>query len=479
MNTRSKARQNLERKEEEAYDVASYLKDLEYLKKQLDSKDKLNAALLEEQENNSKEFETMCKRLSSLKKKISDEETKSSELQEKINTLLQENKAIMIEQEECGNLVRITELNKKLEVKSDELIELQLKYSALLLKSINSSCIKKGFNTYFKKRQNNVKYLMKNRKNNIHKINILIKTKRLMEDELQRREGTIIALQMESEKLLSSIFKYEQDLKNNEVTLGKVSFLEKQLTKLQNIIEHQIGKIKSNETTVTTNDILHAEELTATPKVISKVAENTGNTKRIVSIPKQKINMYSDNHGRGMASKIIKHLPDTFNVINNCKPGNDLSEIIKEGLIETTNDEPIILMIGNFRSLKGDSAVYVSKIDRLARERTSRKIIVTTIVYEQQNFINMHIMNINSKLYTLASLHSNVNVIELNGEQDQKQYSKGLTQKASAKYIATACLLGVNRSNLKTLDEDPTYNTGEMKTASQNFPKSVPLRAVK
>lgn len=173
MNTRAKAKKNIEMKEQLS-DLGTYVKNMEFLKRQLESKEKLNAELMEEQESNSKEFEKMCKQLSSLKKRICEEEIKSSEFQMTIDTLKQENKELILEQEECGNPIKITELNKKLEAKSDELIELQLKYSDLLLQSINSSSIKKGFNAILKRKQINRNLTMKKKqRKNLHKINVL------------------------------------------------------------------------------------------------------------------------------------------------------------------------------------------------------------------------------------------------------------------------------------------------------------------
>lgn len=361
------------------------------------------------------------------------------------------------------------------------MIELRLKYSDLLLKSINSPSLRKGYNTYLKGRRKNGNQIMKGKqRKNKHKINILKETNRLMTEELRRREHTIMALQVESDKLLRSIYSYENDLKNNEITLEKVSFLETQLIKLQHIIEYKINNRKTDEINVNTSENLQKtseEDLAATPKAIKNVAKNTKCINRLTNTPKRIINMYSDNFGKNMASKIIKYLPDTYKVINNCKPENDFADITKESLAGTSNDEPIIWMIGNYRSLKGNSAEYISNIEKVAKEKTRRKIIVATIAYEQKlYFRNNEIMKINSKLYTLASLLSNVNVIELNKEQRKKLLPTN-NQDESAKYIATACLHGVNRSNLKVLGEDLTLQ--EMNTASQNFPHQEPLRAVR
>lgn len=300
-----------------------------------------------------------------------------------------------------------------------------------------------------------------------------------MREELQQRENTIIELNIETNQLLSAILKYEKDLKNNEVTLQKVSFLENQLVKLQQIIENRIHSQNMDNNTACAIEIVprkNLDNLAEVHKVTNKEAVNTKNTDEPSKQTKRIINMYSDVFGKNMAIKIMKYLPDIIQVMNNCKPGNDFAEIMKESLLENRNDEDLIMLIGNYKSLKGNPADYISKIERLARAGKNRKITVATIAYKQDKIRNAEIMKINSKLYTLASLHSNVNIVELNGVTQLKSL-KG--QEAVAKYIATACMHGVNRSNLILLGEDSKSHTEEKKNAPQNFPQAVKLRAVK
>lgn len=474
--TRARAKKMAESKDEyttSEISVTEYVKTIENLKKELVSKETLNNLLIEEQDNNSKEFEKICKQLNLLKKRVFDEETKNSDLKEQINSLLEDNANLSREQEECGYMTRLTNLKKDFDSQKSELIETQLKYGDLFLKSLNSSSVKKGFNTHLKSRINNNKKKINNIKHNnrkmVKKINLLTVTKGIMEIELDRRELALKTLQNESEKLLDTIYVHEQDLKQNEVTLGKVAFLEKQLVKLQKIIENKM-------TTLTQPNV--ELNLKLDDKLVKNTKQDNAATNTLMelsSVPAQykektqRIVMFSDCVGKTMAGLITEYLPKTHKIMNLCKVGCEFGEIINEDFADSNHDETIAVMIGNFKSIGNNYGDYVATIDRIAEnmKKMERKVIVTTLLYGQRDIVNAKLKKVNSKLYTLASLHSNLNIIEINTEGGPQFYSKK-GREAAANYIATACLRGVNRSNLRILSD--FTGTKDPLIPTQNFP---------
>lgn len=453
--TRSKVKRKViectdENKKELA--VIKYVKIIESLKTKLESKEKLNDSLLEEQENNSKEFEKLCKEVNLLKKRVFDEETKNSELLEENSLLRLDNANLIKEQEECGYMTKLTNLKTAFELQNDELMEMHLKYTDLIASTANT---KKGYNINVKTKPkyNSKKYNAMHRKM-AKRITLLSKTKKILNLELDRREASIITLRNESEKLLDTIYMYDQDLKQNQVTLEKIAFLENRLLTLQELIEKNINKkgavIQPKNT-----------DTTSVPHSVRTQAKEEF----------KKIYMFSDITGKSMSSLISEHIPETHKIINLCKVGCEFTEIINEEYVNPNHDEAIVIMIGNYKSVKRNFMEYIATIDRITKEmkKLERKVIVTTLLYGQRNDVNTKIFKVNSKLYTLASLHSNLNIIEINNGRDSTSFYSKNGREAAAKYIASAFTYGVNRSNLTVL---PLANKNELNTSPvQNFLK--------
>lgn len=416
--TRSRAKKIVDAREDQENDCSStmnnYCKIIENLKKRLKEKEILNNTLLDEQETNAKEFEIICKQVQQFKKKAYEDEEKVTELHKlnlqllNDNSLLREDKELWENQQLC---VTISELEKKVDLQSQENTELQLRYSQLLFKATSST--KKGYKCIRKRVKNGRDLKDKYKQVNI-KIKQLISVNTLIQKELVKRENVIRALEDEGDKFLEMIRKYETDLKERDITYDKVLILEEQLIKLQKLIEKKVQ----------VHDVAAKLQINVLREKANDRTYNGGSNNETIV-------MFSDRHGRNMVKEINNKLPYDYTVVNFCKPHNDYCNILNDVCIQKPDTKDTIILIGDYSSIQMDIYGYLTKIDSIAKfmNKHKKKLIVSTISYRVKNELNQKIFKLNSKLFTIAALNENMSIIEINTPK---------MGELAAKYIASS-----------------------------------------
>lgn len=200
-------------------------------------------------------------------------------------------------------------------------------------------------------------------------------------------------------------------------------------------------------------------------------------TNMLQSEPTTDVLLLSDIYGKNMSSKINKCLPKMYNVLNICKPNDKQENILNDKLLAEMNRDnanDLVLMLGDYNTIKTDVHEYLSKIDNLAKtlKEYSKKLIVTTVAYKFNNNTNYKIMKVNSKLFIIASLNENVCIVDVNPPERLKKHSASNRERV-AQDIAGFCQLP-SRPNrqLKYLEENAQYKPVNLnlKAVHQNFP---------
>lgn len=463
--TRSRARMVMNAKENHEKDCFenNYSKIIDNLKIKLKKQEILNKTLLEEQETNSKEFEILCKNVQLLKKKAYEEEEKGNELYKlnvqlfNDNNKLKEDLELWENQELC---VRISELERNRDQQLQENTDLHMRYSELLCHTTSS--IKNGYK-YSRKMIRKKKSLKRQCKKTNIKIKQLAAINVLMEKELINRENTVKKLRDEGNNLLEIIKQYEETLKEREITYDKVMTLEGQLLKLKKLID-------SDDVAAGAKPKLKMNGISSSNSFIKR-----DNCRTLKTSNKERIIMFSDIHGRNMAKVINEKLPYDYTVFNSCMPHNDYVTILNDEYIQQSENKDIVILIGDYNSIKMDIHGYLKKICSIAKslQKHQKKLIVTTISYGSTNEVNHNIMKINSKLFTIAAINVNVSIVEINAP-----FMRKLGPESTAANIAIAYMKGENCKNLVVLtkgDDDVKKDTA----SSTNFRSVVTPEVVK
>lgn len=455
----------------------NYCKTIDNLKKKILQQELLNKTLLDEQDTNAKEFEDLCKQTQQLKLKACKEEEKNIELHNLYQCLLNENKTLKNELEQWENqpaCSRVFELESKLDLIIQENVELQNRYSTLLL-HCNSST-KNGYKC-LKRRYKNARNLKKKYKKINIKIEQLTSVNSVIEKELLHREYIIKALQEEGDKLLEIIQQNEKTLKEREVTYDKVLFLEEQLIKLKNLIQI---KEKSNRP-----DFSEKSDIQNMDNDINVNMDNCNNMEAELNIMtkkdrikvkaiKRSIVMLSDIYGKSVSAAMNYKLSDDYIIENVCKPHDTYNNIINYNADQKSKMEALIIVIGDYRTVKHDIHGYFQKIDDAAKDiyESKKRLIITTIAYTAHKEVNNKISYVNSKLFNIASLNDNITIVEINAHGTKPRIG---VQNTLASNIITN-LLNVGSSKNLTL-----IFTGDviLPPTKGNFPQATQIEVVK
>ncbi|GBP35777.1 hypothetical protein EVAR_20630_1 [Eumeta japonica] len=281
------------------------------LQAKLNEKKKLLKTLLEEQDQNSIEFEKLCKENLMLKRNLAQVEARNIDLQNDIFNITATNISLTEEQEQMSNLNKSTvaPLKQQLNELTNENYYLQTK-------------LKYVINEYEKVKE----------QNKLEKIQSRVQVKRGF--KITKNRNVFINLKKQKKKFRNLEKRYF-------IILEKMKRLNIVNTCIINLehVEHEKQTTETNakqkktdkrnvftETLNTTMTSKHPEDKPEKPGTCEdKSVTFTENT----AIKKPKIYIFSDNIGRGLVGHMVRKLSNNFELFNSCKPDAKIENLVE------------------------------------------------------------------------------------------------------------------------------------------------------
>lgn len=399
--------------------IKNYAQTINNLKQDLEKERSLSKTLVDEQEQNIKEFEGLLSENLNLKKKLYDSGEEIINLNEDIKNLTESNNLLkddFMELEQILGTRQITQNKVELQQLQKSYDDLQIKYCDLM--SQTDSRINRFITVKSCKRNTRRQCkLISSIKKITYQSTRLRAVQILLENELTRRNITITDLKSQCERFLEIIRKYEIDIKQDNRIQEKVNFLETKLKQLE-------GFLRRNVNQSCNTDILENTES-------NTIYDTDVNIRTKGNDPTQtpefdKILMFSDACARNLGNQIYNNIKSNEKFINSCMPDANIKTILGNFENNSRNleeNDSVILLISDYN--KTNARDYDSYPEMLQKKLVSCrkfKLIVCSLKFDGHNDNQIYI--INEKLHHLAVINRCVKYLEINSSHWEQGFKK-------------------------------------------------------
>lgn len=405
----------------------NYEREIQNLKKKLIEIEKLNDLMSNEQEQNSQEFEMLCKENCELKRKLAAEKERNAELNNDMINVTIANQTLIDNQEEINDIQNsfITPMKNEMRSIVKENEDLHLKYNKLLQEHINS------VQTKVCKCMSHNTFRIYKRKH-YEKINKMKQQKKFVKknQQIYKLKSKSTHLQKEYSKL---VLDYEEKLKAYDlekiILEKKVDELEllckKYQTTLDNDTENGVSVYKHNKTARKLNVDNDAPVVKDNDMTLYNDIENANKTNK--NNYKYEVQIVGDKFAKYMGCMLKDALPNDYDVCCYTYLDSSVSVILDkaESILKQHIDRPftLVLLIKSVKDrISKKYLVIMSKLLNLAQEKGVNLIYSNIPYYKNNNnndqhetyHINSCIYNINIKLQSMSFSTQSTQVIDIN-----------------------------------------------------------------
>lgn len=424
---------------------------IEDLRRKLSERENLNNLLLKEQEENSNEYELICKTNQELKNKLAKEEIKNTELHSALLNVTITNKTILEDQDSINNFQNsyISPLKNEMCQISKEKKVIQLKYNQLL-----------------KKHKELVNIKMRTRKNRLIKQKIKKRSQKRVKQVIKNGKLLISKMRAENTKIKDDLLKLinEHQKKASEYDVNK-STLEKRIFQLEQLI-------KQNEESNKLDSINYYKKINPSNiKILDKtVLEGTQETCHFNETnANHRIDIVGDGLAKGLGMMMSNMLDKSYEICCytylNAEPTviiNKAEHLIKQD--STKLRTLVILMKYSEGKLTKNLVDNIKKLQSLTNKYGVNLIFSNVPYLETYNGhtkeINRIIYSINTKLHSMSTYDNMTQIIDLN-LKTFKQSSYGYKKKLICHFVHQFC----------KNQERKSINTNVSRKEYENYPQ--------
>lgn len=281
----------------------------------------------------------------------------------------------------------------------------------------------------------------------IEKLNgdLLSQENTILTYEIKKRNSVIESQQRLNNELLEILNNFQKDQERKDKTLSTLDFADNKLKQIEKIMRPK------NIYAPVTNDEIPLQKLPTIEEEIDISAAQSQILNELFKNEENHICIFSDKRGASLGSRLRNR--SLQNVYNVCTPGSSFANIIKSlaCAVNASPNNTFVIVVGEKNYMTRNKFMECLKtLDVLSM---SSKIIVCTLPYVSKcsRSYNHHIYKLNCDLYNIASLRSNLHLIDMNKIFDMNNNNmplkRSITQKLCDLILYNIEMLVMNNNN--------------------------------